>query len=144
MVLRRNIKAISGILLFLVIAISFSCEKRGYLILDCTECYTEEPKDATLEIKLEAVLYYQTVLRIYEGNLEDSIIYKDLKTSLTKITVTVPVNNKYTVTAKYYIDGRYYIAVNSITPRVKYDKETCNDPCYYVYNQKADLRLKHN
>jgi hypothetical protein len=143
MVLRRNIKAISGILLFLVIAISFSCEKRGFLIVDCTECYTEEPKDATLEIKLDAVFYLPTLIRIYEGNLEDSIIYRDLKTSLTKITVTVPVNNKYTVTAKYYLDGRYYIAVNSITPRVKYDKETCNDPCYYVYNKKVDLRLKY-
>ncbi len=143
MVLRRNIKAISGIFLFLVLAISFSCEKRGYLIIDCTECYTQEPKNATLEIKLEEVYSLSTVLRVYEGNLEDSILYREFKTNLTSTHITVPVNNKYTVTAKYYIDKRYYIAVNSITPLVMYDKETCNDPCYYVYNKKVDLRLKY-
>jgi hypothetical protein len=143
MVLNRNIKAASGAILFLIITICFSCEKPGYLVVDCTECYTEEPKNATLEIKLEVFSNVQTVLRIYEGNLEDSLLYREYKLNGTSTTATVPVNNDYTLTAKYYIAGRYYIAVNSVTPRIKYEKETCNDPCYYVYNKKVDLRLKY-
>ncbi len=146
MVLKKNIKAASGVILFLIITICFSCEKPGYFIVDCTECFTDEPKDATLEIKLEVfsrVTNVLTVLRIYEGNLEDSLLYREYRLNGSSTTATVPVNNDYTLTAKYYIGGRYYIAVNSVTPRIKYDKETCTDPCYYVYNKKVDLRLKY-
>jgi hypothetical protein len=124
MVLRKDIKTLSGILLFLLLAISFSCEKRGYLFVDCTECFSEEPKTAKLEIKLDNSQYMQTELNIYRGNLEDSILYRHYTLYVTSTTVTVPVNNKYTITAKYYVNGIYYIAVNSVTPRVKYDKET--------------------
>ena len=146
MVLKRNIKAASGAILFLIITLCFSCEKPGYFVVDCTECYTEEPKNATLEIKLEdfsRVTNVQTVLRIYKGNLEDSLLYREYKITATSTTATVPANNDYTLTAKYYIAGRYYIAVNSVTPRIKYEKETCTDPCYYVYNNKVNLRLKY-
>jgi len=55
----------------------------------------------------------------------------------------VSLNKKYTVTATYQIDGDTYIAVDSAFPRVKYTKEQCEDPCYFVYDRIVDLRIKY-
>jgi hypothetical protein len=55
----------------------------------------------------------------------------------------VPINKKYTATATYYKSDIKYVAVDSATPRVKYDKNQCDDPCYFVYDRVVDLRLKY-
>jgi tartrate dehydratase beta subunit/fumarate hydratase class I family protein len=55
----------------------------------------------------------------------------------------VTVNKKYTVSATYYINGNNYTVVDSATPRIKYNKDECDEPCYYVYNKVIDLRLKY-
>jgi hypothetical protein len=121
----------------------FSCEDQG-IIVKCPDCTADEPLSTNLDVKLEQDLYgYQTVLNVYEGNLEDSILYRSFKVTGTHATISVSVNKKYTVTATYYIPDDYYIAVDSAEPRVKYDKSQCDDPCYYVYDRVIDLRLKY-
>jgi hypothetical protein len=83
------------------------------------------------------------LINIYEGNLEDSVLYDSFQASGTQATIPVTINKKYTVTATYYIPDNYYVAVDSATPRVKFDKTQCDDPCYFVYDKKIDLRLKY-
>lgn len=121
----------------------FSCEKQGIFFL-CDDCKTEEPINTTLEIKLHMDFYGNPVLlKIYEGNLEDSVLYRTYTTVVDKTTVTVALNKKYTVTATYYRLGDIYIAVDSATPSVKYDEDQCDNPCYFVYDRLIDLRIKH-
>lgn len=117
----------------------FSCEDQK-----CPDCTYKEPVKANLEIKLD--LGYsglETIINVYEGNLEDSILYRTVKTSGINATIVVNVNKKYTLTATYYIPDSYYVAIDSATPGVKYEKTECNDPCYYVYDKDIDLRLKY-
>jgi len=86
---------------------------------------------------------FEVQINVYEGNIDDSVLYSSFKTSGTQTTIPVTLNKKYTVTATYYISDNYYIAVDSATPRVRFEKTQCDDPCYYVYDKKIDLRLKY-
>ena len=132
------------ILLLAILIISFSCEEQG-LFVKCSECTAEEPVTTELEIKLDYGLYgAATLVNVYEGNLEDSILYHSYNVSGPSTTVPVNLNKKYTITATYYIAGNYYITVDSATPRVKYTRDQCDDPCYFVYDRIIDLRLKYS
>ena len=135
-------KKIIKLFLLLLIAFSFSCEEHGILI-DCQECTEEEPVDALLELSLDVFASgTPTNIIIYEGNLEDECIYKSFSTTLKETTIRVTLNKKYTVTAEYNVSGTTYTAVDSATPRLKYNKDQCDNPCYFVYDKKVNLKLK--
>jgi len=144
MVLRNIITVTSRTFLFIAMALFFSCEDPGVIVINCSDCLDEEPVTARLKIKLEEPGYgYGTIIRIYQGNLEDSILYDTFSSSFSQIYREVPLNKTYTLTASYYIRGYNYIAVNSVTPHVLYDKDNCEEPCYYVYDNNVNLRLKY-
>ena len=130
------------ILSFIILVISFSCEDQTFII-QCSDCVADEPVTAELYADIDPDHYYEALIQIWEGNLEDSILYGSY-TSYTKVfTQEVTLNKKYTITATYDVSDKKYIAVDSATPRVKYDKSQCDNPCYYVYDRKCNLRLKY-
>jgi len=142
MVLRCKIKTCAGILLFLTLAIIFSCEELQPYFANCSECTADEPVRANLEIKAK----YQgdeILINIYEGNLEDSIFYDSFIMESSRLSHNVPINKTYTITARYFYNGNYYVVVNSVTPRVKYIENQCEEPCYFIYDKVVDLRLKY-
>src|SRR5450759_866931 len=131
--------------IFLAIAFlfCFACEDQG-LVVKCPDCLAEEPTDANLEIKLDVNRLGGAILiNIYEGNIEDSILYSSIQTISSTATLSVTLNKKYTATATYYVNDNYYVAIDSATPRVRFDKTQCDDPCYFVYDKNIDLRLKY-
>ena len=142
MVLSNNMKSINRIFLLFAFILFLSCEDQG-LIIKCPDCTAEEPKDTNLEVKLSLGNYgRETQINVYEGNLEDSVLYNTYQTTGEYITVPATLNKKYTLTATYYF-GNYYVAIDAATPRVKFDKTQCDDPCYFVYDKVIDLRLKY-
>jgi hypothetical protein len=135
--------SIQKVILLLFIVVLFSCEEHS-LFVKCPVCTKDEPVIIQLELKLD--INHNggpTIIKVYEGNLEDSVLYSSYSPSGTQAMIPVTINKKYTLTATYYIPGDYYITVDSATPRVRYDKEQCDDPCYYVYDKTIDLRLKY-
>ncbi|MCU0472640.1 MAG: hypothetical protein MUC93_04630 [Bacteroidales bacterium] len=144
MVLKKQIRLITGIIAFLALMLCFSCEDVEPLIINCNECYTDEPDQADIEIKLEELINPEpTIIKIYEGNLEENLLTKTIATNSESINTKVALNKLYTMTATYYIDGSYYTAVNSLTPRIKYEEEQCEEPCYYAYDRIVNLKLKY-
>lgn len=139
-------KRIIKILSLIVISFLFSCEKQGFLV-SCNECTPEEPKNAVLEIKLDPPGAAGTTIKIYEGNLEDNILLESIITRTKTFTYTVSLNKKYTITATYIIGGDYtagsYTAVDSAAPGVRYSKDQCDEPCYYIYGREVNLKLKY-
>ena len=126
----------------LILVVSFSCEEQG-IFVDCTECTAVEPIKTTLEIKLDLNDYsHSTIIRVYEGNLEDSVLYDSVNAYAVKTSVPVTINKTYTVAVSYYFAGNNYTAIDSATPRVKYNKDQCSVPCYYIYDRTIDLRLR--
>lgn len=146
-------KTFKIILISLILMFFFSCEENlqivnGFSLIDCNKCTADEPLRVILDIKLEKLYKYGSAntiiyIDVYEGNLEDDVLFRTFQTSNTETSVTVPVNKKYTFTATYSIDGNVYVAVNSVTPRVKYNKESCEEPCYYVAPRSVNLSLKY-
>ena len=131
------------ILILLTFAFFFSCEEQG-LFVRCSDCTTSEPEKTNLEIKLDFARYgFETIINVYEGNVEDSVIFRSFNTSSSYTTINVTLNKKYTVTATYYIPDDYYVVIDSSTPKVKYEKTRCDDPCFFVYDKVVDLRLKY-
>ncbi|NSW95183.1 MAG: hypothetical protein HPY62_10805 [Bacteroidales bacterium] len=135
-------KKIFGMAIFLFGAIFFSCEEQ-LIFVDCSKCKTGEPLNTDLVIKIYSAENVPAVITIYEGNLEDNIVYSTFVIgNQNVVNQTVSINKKYTVTAKYNIGNKDYLVVDSTTPRVKFDESSCEDPCYFVYNNKVNLRLK--
>jgi hypothetical protein len=135
-------RKITRILFFLIAVAALSCEDQPFLV-KCSDCTADEPVTANLEVNLDPDLFYGAFIQIWEGNLEDSILLA-IDTSITSsYSREVTLNKQYTVTATYYLSNDKYIAVDSATPRVKYEKSQCDDPCYYVYDRICDLRLKY-
>lgn len=134
----------SGILLIVImITVIFSCEKPG-IIVNCEECLANEPVETDLVIKLSPVNFDQVEVIIYEGNLEDDVIYSSFFTSYSEEKVTVMLNKQYTVTARYIRNGKTFIAVDSALPRVKYDKYSCDEPCFFIYDRNINVALKRS
>jgi hypothetical protein len=131
------------LLLSFTIILFLSCEDQG-LIVKCPDCLTDEPKETGLEVKVDSETFATPVLiKVYEGNLEDSVLYSSVNLSASSTTISVTINKKYTVMATYHLNDNYYTAVDSATPRVRYEKDLCDNPCYFVYDRTIDLRLKY-
>lgn len=131
------------IISFLILVFSFSCEDQGSIV-KCSDCVADEPTTAELYAELDPDYYYGSLVKIWEGNLEDSILVGSYPVYQESFTQEVTLNKKYTVTATYYVSNDEYIAVDSATPRVRYAESQCDNPCYYLYDKKFDLRLKYS
>ena len=130
------------ILLFLFLVISFSCEDQTFLI-QCSDCTPEEPVTAELLADLDPNYYYDSLVQIWEGNLEDSILVGSYPAYSKVFSQSVVLNKKYTITATYITHNGTFIAVDSATPRVKYEKAQCEEACFYIYDTKCNLKLKY-
>jgi hypothetical protein len=144
MVLNRAMRITSKIFLFVALIFCFSCEDQG-LNVKCPDCKETEPSNTDLELKLKLrdFGFSTATITVYEGNIEDNIIYDTFQTKEESSTVTVTLNKKYTVTATYFLNDNSYIAVDSATPKVRFEKSQCDNPCYFVYDRNIDLRLKY-
>ncbi|HKK40956.1 MAG TPA: hypothetical protein VJ963_01015 [Bacteroidales bacterium] len=131
------------IITLLILVLLFSCEKQG-LFVNCSECTGEEPTNTDIQIKVSVSEANPAVpVRVYEGFLGDSILYSTLTAHLKNNYINLTINKQYTFTATYYIGGKKYITVDSATPQVKYEKDQCDNPCYFVYDKEVNLKLKY-
>jgi hypothetical protein len=137
----KIMKSFSRIIIFELMVLCFSCEDQGWYT-DCSNCTTTEPDNATLSIKIEKIETPATI-NIYEGELEDSVLFSSSQQYGPDYTTVVGLNKRYTVTALYTIGNKSYTAVDSAIPRVKYTETQCEENCYYVYDNALDLRLKY-
>jgi hypothetical protein len=137
-------KTVIRLILFVVLVGVFSCEK-GF-ITKCQDCTSEEPVTVELEISVDnpVTSTRNVTINIYEGNLEDNILIRSYQMQNREVTYfEAQINKKYTVTANYTYGNRTYIAVDSTIPRIRYEPDECEEPCYYIYNKNLDLRLKY-
>jgi hypothetical protein len=131
--------------LFLALTVVFSCDKIP-LFVKCADCVKDEPVTAILDIRIDGVALdniSSTVINIYSGNLEDDVLLVTFPATGTDMTYKVTINKKYTITATYNLNEKTYVAVDSVTPGVKYDTSQCSEPCYYIYNKRVNLKIKY-
>lgn len=126
--------------LFLLTAL-FSCEEQGLFVI-CEECDDIEPVSTELEIRLNENLETAVLINVYEGNLEDNNLINSSETFAPISYFTVKLNRRYTITATYNLTKGTFVAVDSVLPQVKFSKEACDNPCYWVYDRIINLKLK--
>lgn len=141
MVLAKFARIVTGTAIFLMLSAIFSCEE--LIFVDCAGCLNIEPEDAALDIKLSKN-QNGALITVYEGTPENNIIFDQFISFRTSETLRVLLNKSYTLTAEYESGERTDIAVNSARPRVKFEEERCDDPCYFIYNTRVDLTLKNS
>lgn len=134
-------KSIFKIIILGILIIFFSCEDKGWYT-NCSDCTTTEPDMANLAIRLSNT-GTPVKVKIYEGELEDSVILSSATPWSSVYNFSVVLNKKFTVTATYSIDNKSYTAVDSAFPRVKYTETQCEEACYFVYDNELDMRLKY-
>ena len=137
------IKAIRNIIILLPVLL-FSCDKPG-LFVSCKDCSEQEPVNATITVTVDpfSKTNYYPEVDVYEGNIEDGLLINTYNSDGGTISISKAINKKYTLTATYYINGISYIAIDSATPKVEFESNRCGKPCYIVYDNKVDLRIKY-
>lgn len=133
---------IKRLIFLLTIIALFSCEEKGF-VTDCDECTDYEPIEAVIKIEIDENFMSGVVVKIWEGKIEDQILFDSATVYKSSYKTTVTINKAYTITATYLINNREYTTVDSATPRVRYTEELCEWPCYYIYDRSYDLRLKY-
>ncbi len=132
------------LLVIIIVTLTFSCEEKG-ILPDCDDCSENEPYEAYIEAKLDFNVNGVTRVQIFEGNLEDNVLYGSWDaTNSTVFFRHMPLNRKYTLKAIYLsASDKTFIATDAITPRVRIEKFRCKDPCYIVYDRIANLKIRY-
>jgi hypothetical protein len=122
----------------------FSCDEKAVFV-NCSECVADEPVSASIKLKLEPETGNWIIVNVYRGVVEDSVLVDSFTTDSPDYTYNGDVNTKYTFTAQYLsASGKTYVAVDTAWPRVKYEKRQCQDPCYFIYDNNVNLRIKYH
>ena len=119
-----------------------ACEK-GY-ITDCDECMTDEVGFVYLKIYVSDLGgNHGNTVKIYEGPVEDNKLLDEITVIGDYCSYDAVLYKDYTLTVEYLVDGKRYIAIDSSRPKVRHDESTCEEPCYYIYDNIVDLTLKY-
>ncbi len=136
----------SHIIVALTLLLLFSCEKGG--LTDCTKCDTSENYLVQLEIYIRSPDYVPSnpSVTVFEGAIEDSIVLKRISVneSYSYVTFDALLYKDYSASVEFMLDGKKYVTVGAASPKVRYDETTCDQPCYYVYDNIIDLRLRYH
>lgn len=120
-----------------------SCEEGG--LTDCGYCYDDLSGPYKLEIEVDNPYFspYYVIITVYEGPVENNIILYRYTTDWHKSYVDAVLYKNYTVTAEYNFYGQHYLATDETCLQVRYDDTSCENPCYYVYGNKINLKLRY-
>jgi hypothetical protein len=136
----------SPVIVALALLLLFSCEEGT--ITDCTECDPDGIYQPQLTIYIRNPEYepVNPMVTIYEGAIEDSIVLNriNVNESYSYITYDAVLYKDYTVTVEFLLNSVKYVAIGAACPKVRYDESTCDQPCYYLYDNIIDLRLRYH
>jgi hypothetical protein len=129
----------------LLMLVLFSCED-GYLT-DCRSCFTELPGNVTIEIRFRNNdrVPQNPLVTIYEGAVEDGMIIDRyyVQDPYSYLSYDALLYKDYSATLEFSYNGKKYITTAAACPKVRYDESSCDQPCYYIYDNVLDLRLRY-
>jgi len=120
-----------------------SCEK-GHMT-NCSECMPDSVGEVKLKIYLneDRSSSPDFIVTIYEGPVENGLILEKIEVLSNYFEYPAMLYKDYSLSVEYTINGEKYIAIDKALPKVRYDESTCSEPCYAVYDNVVDLRLKY-
>jgi hypothetical protein len=127
---------------FGVMLLSASCTKSNDDICDPNKvCYTEAPNDLYVKLELSTNPSSQPIaVKFYVGNMDDGELFDNFFTTNNVEYYLMPVNERYTATAKYLVEGDTVMVIDS--ERLSNDSyQNCEETCY-DYDDEIILNLK--
>lgn len=143
MVLASKVRYLSGASFFLILSILFSCEEIDHLIANCGDCLESDPLEVFVKLKTNPPESMGVLIKVYEGRLTDSLQIESFQIYERETTFAVTVNRTYSFTATYTTEGSTIIVVDEITPTVRLDESSCDNPCYWVLDNVVNLRNRY-
>jgi hypothetical protein len=136
----KNIISIAMVTL----ALTGSCNEKIFTgDVDCNDCYYDKPDEAELIIDLTINYKYSNPLvTVYKGDVENNDVVSVERTESTPYYLSVPVDNKYSVSVEYHSGNKTVIAVDGTNLKVLRVSDACDDVCYIIENDRIDLTLK--
>ncbi|MFN8206681.1 MAG: hypothetical protein U0T82_04650 [Bacteroidales bacterium] len=117
------------------------CEDSYILVGDC---FSDRPEEAEIEINLTINEENRKVpIAIFKGKMEsNSIIYSDT-CQVEKVHVWLPVDQYYSVVAKYKSGSRIIFAVDGRKLRVVKSTQEDGSDCFQIRGDKMSVQLKY-
>lgn len=135
----------TGIAVVLMLALLLSCEES--FVGDCSECYPggQPPAKLVILYRNPDFVPFNPVVTLYDGAVEDGVVIKkyiieDVYSYLEEDAVYY---KNYSATLEFYINGQKYITTAGACPQSGYDRSSCQEPCYFIYGNVLDLRIRY-
>ena len=134
---------IKALLVFILIILAGACNEYLGLKVDCDDCWGFKPDSADLLIYLTVNQDHPEVpIVIYRGNFEDGEVdYVDTAREST-FTLYSAIDQYYSVTAEYKVNGKTIIAVDGDVMKAKDASSSCDFECWIITDGEFSLELK--
>ena len=134
---------IKALIVLVLLTLAGSCDEFLGLTVDCDDCWGFKPDSADLLIYLTIDQDHPEVpIVIYRGNFEDGEVdFVDTARTST-YTLYSAVDQYYSVTAEYKVDGKTIIAVDGDVMKAKDASSSCEFECWIITDGKFSLQLK--
>ena len=134
---------IKALIVLVLLTLAGSCDEYLGLTVDCDDCWGFKPDSADLLIYLTIGQDNPEVpIVIYRGNFEDGEVdFVDTARAST-YTLYSAVDQYYSVTAEYKVDGKTIIAVDGDVMKAKDASSSCEFDCWIITDGKFSLQLK--
>lgn len=146
----RNINILLSISVMLFSIFMLSCDDdvepyEDSETIDCEYCYEEMPQYVDMNLEFNMTLNAETVyFTVFSGYAFTSSVYMTGTSNENSIWISVVPDQKYTIVAEYSRSGRVVQVINDCYVKTEFFKSACDNPCYYVYEAKCDLKLRQH
>jgi hypothetical protein len=142
-VMKRRFRCVAKVLLMVII---LSCNPEEWEVVDCSECYTDKPEVAEVNVRVSISNLNPTVeVSIYRGRIEEEILVISQTVRTETWRTILPVDEYYSVTATYRAQtGSFNVtAVDGGMVRTRKVNAACDEPCWTVRGNNFNVRLRY-
>jgi hypothetical protein len=134
---------IKALLVFVLLTLAGSCNEYLGLNVDCDDCWGFRPDSADLIINLTINSSHPEVpIVLYRGNIESGQVdYLDTARE-TPYTLYSAIDQYYSVTAEYKVDGKTILAVDGDVMKAKDATASCEFECWIITDGEFRVDLK--
>jgi len=112
--------------------------------IDCSECYTDEPDSAALNIDITVNDKYPVVpLVIYREEFEKDLVDWIDTATTSDYWVRVAIDREYSVKVEYATSSDTIYVIDAARIRARRGvNDACDDVCWVFVHDRIDARLK--
>jgi hypothetical protein len=134
---------IKAFLVLILLTLAFSCNEYLGLNVDCDDCWGVRPDSADLVINLTINSTHPEVpIVVYRGNIERRQVDWVDTARETPYYLYSAIDQYYSVTAEYKVDGKTIIAVDGDEMKAKDATSYCEFECWIITDGEFRVDLK--